>query len=270
MKMYPIISEFLELYIRKPSTNLDWEFVTGASGMSEEEINNAFRQWSGMNAEEFINVLQQRQRDFARRNAPRDLFTDIYGDAAEPSQKECRNIIRWTSVEGEKPSNEGKHYYQKIESPFGDAVVVASDKGICSIHFIANFEKTGEFIGKNFSHLNCVNQANIWTEKAEIAMNNVFSQHELVFDVQATEFQKKVWGLLCEIPAGALKSYSELGSDPGSASAARAIGNAVGSNPVAVLIPCHRVLRNTGEIGNFRWGTLRKHALIGWEAVNRI
>ena len=85
--------------------------------------------------------------------------------------------------------------------------------------------------------------------------------------LKATAFQLKVWESLLKIPLGQLSSYGEIAAEIGQPKAGRAVGTAIGSNPVAFLIPCHRVIRATGIIGGYKWGALRKTAIIGWEGA---
>jgi AraC family transcriptional regulator of adaptative response/methylated-DNA-[protein]-cysteine methyltransferase len=88
--------------------------------------------------------------------------------------------------------------------------------------------------------------------------------------VRETEFQLRVWRALLTVPPGALISYGRLAELSGVARAPRAVGTAVGVNPLAYFIPCHRVIRSTGIIGNYRWGATRKRLLIGWEASRTV
>ena len=84
--------------------------------------------------------------------------------------------------------------------------------------------------------------------------------------LKGTAFQIKVWEALLQVPVGGLTTYSELAKRSGNTGASRAVGTAIGNNPVAFLIPCHRVIKATGEIGQYHWGSVRKNAIIGWEA----
>jgi AraC family transcriptional regulator of adaptative response/methylated-DNA-[protein]-cysteine methyltransferase len=86
--------------------------------------------------------------------------------------------------------------------------------------------------------------------------------------VRGTNFQVSVWEALLHIPAGQLRSYSQIATALGRPGAARAVAGAVASNPIAYLIPCHRVIRSLGEIGGYRWGDTRKRLIIGWEAAH--
>jgi AraC family transcriptional regulator of adaptative response/methylated-DNA-[protein]-cysteine methyltransferase len=90
---------------------------------------------------------------------------------------------------------------------------------------------------------------------------------EIKLHLKGTEFQLKVWDALLKIPAGQISTYGRIGKGINMPSASRAIGTAIGANPVAYLIPCHRVLQSTGDIGGYHWGPTRKAAMIGWEAA---
>jgi AraC family transcriptional regulator of adaptative response/methylated-DNA-[protein]-cysteine methyltransferase len=84
--------------------------------------------------------------------------------------------------------------------------------------------------------------------------------------LRGTNFQLKVWEALLDVPAGGVTTYEQVAAQIGKPKALRAVGTAVGHNPIAVLIPCHRVIRKMGEFGNYRYGPARKKALLGWEA----
>jgi AraC family transcriptional regulator of adaptative response/methylated-DNA-[protein]-cysteine methyltransferase len=90
---------------------------------------------------------------------------------------------------------------------------------------------------------------------------------EIKLHLNGTAFQLKVWENLLKIPVGSLSTYGKIAGEMGKPSASRAIGTAIGKNPVAVLIPCHRVVQSSGKIGGFRWGSKRKSAIIAWEAT---
>jgi AraC family transcriptional regulator of adaptative response/methylated-DNA-[protein]-cysteine methyltransferase len=87
--------------------------------------------------------------------------------------------------------------------------------------------------------------------------------------LSGTNFQIKVWEALLKIPAGAVASYEDIATRLGMPKASRAVGNAVAQNPIAYMIPCHRVVRKLGEFGNYRWGAARKKAILGWEMARR-
>ena len=90
---------------------------------------------------------------------------------------------------------------------------------------------------------------------------------EIKLHLKGTDFQLKVWETLLKIPVGGLTTYGDIAVGINNPRACRAVGTAVGENPVAFLIPCHRVIRSSGELGNYHWGEIRKTAIIGWEAA---
>jgi AraC family transcriptional regulator of adaptative response/methylated-DNA-[protein]-cysteine methyltransferase len=155
-------------------------------------------------------------------------------------------------------------------TPFGEAMLASTDKGICALYFAAedsreevlarlreewqnarivpDQEGTGRFIGRIF---------------AGGASN---AEAPLTLYLRGTNFQVKVWEALLSIPPGRLATYEDVARKIGDPAATRAVGSAVGRNPIAYIIPCHRVIRKTGELGGYHWGTGRKRLILAWEA----
>jgi AraC family transcriptional regulator of adaptative response/methylated-DNA-[protein]-cysteine methyltransferase len=153
-------------------------------------------------------------------------------------------------------------------TPFGKCLIATTERGICHLGFVQTSE--GDAID---------NLVADWKEARMIEdYRSTGSLVEPIFDLQfstrikpltlhlrGTNFQLKVWEALLDIPAGAVTTYEGIASRIGKPSALRAVGAAVGHNPIAVLIPCHRVIRKVGDFGNYRYGTLRKKALLARE-----
>ncbi len=156
-------------------------------------------------------------------------------------------------------------------SPFGDCFIAITGKGICTLSFPA-----GRGIGEAIGQLR-----NDWQEAKRIEdAKTTGDTMERIFDspprgdaiplhafVKGTNFQVKVWEALVRIPPGFAVSYEDVAARIGDPKAVRAVGTAVGRNPVALLIPCHRVIRKTGAFGNYGGGTARKKAILAWEAA---
>jgi AraC family transcriptional regulator, regulatory protein of adaptative response / methylated-DNA-[protein]-cysteine methyltransferase len=155
-------------------------------------------------------------------------------------------------------------------TPFGACLLALTARGICSLTFQ---EKTDH--ANALADLKTKWPRAVFQEDMAIT-SNVIGQ---IFDpkadrtkpfhllVRGTNFQIKVWEALLKIPAGQVADYGSIARQIGAPGAVRAVGTACGSNPVALLIPCHRVLQRTGGIGGYRWGTSRKRAILGWEAA---
>lgn len=161
--------------------------------------------------------------------------------------------------------------YAVQASPFGDVFIAVTPRGICKLVFIDD--------SRVETHISALQ--NLWPQAS--VNENIRSTAPLVqamfgaqgkldrplsLYVSGTNFQISVWKALLQIPAGSVASYSQIASAIGKPRAARAVGTANGHNPVAFLIPCHRVIQQSGKIGDYHWGETRKHAMHVWESAN--
>ncbi len=158
------------------------------------------------------------------------------------------------------------------ETHFGRVLIASTGRGICSLSFVDDDNESAmlEALGRQFPNavLTC------GTDAQQQAALRCFGgsgrmQEPVQLHVQGSPFQLKVWESLLRIPSGRLVTYAQIAGELGNPGAARAVGAAIGSNPVAVLIPCHRVIRSCGALGGYRWGLPRKAALIGWESAQQ-
>jgi AraC family transcriptional regulator of adaptative response/methylated-DNA-[protein]-cysteine methyltransferase len=157
--------------------------------------------------------------------------------------------------------------YGFYTSPFGGCLLAVSERGLCHLAF------TPQGADAVMSRL-----ANVWPEadlRRDDALIEPFAKAvftpdgsaAMPLDLRGTPFQRKVWQALLNIPHGEVTTYGDLASAIGQPTAARAVGTAVGDNPVAVLVPCHRVVRRDGSIGGYAYGTDLKSALLRWEGA---
>ncbi len=165
--------------------------------------------------------------------------------------------------------NGGEHLlidYTFTETFFGKIIIAATSKGVCKIDFIEDHS------------LAINNLKQIWpnallkenTNKHHQSVTNFFKQDwndlpQIKLHLKGTPFQLKVWEALLKIPSGELSTYSTVAGIIKSPKAFRAVGTAIGDNPIAYLMPCHRVIKSTGIIGEYHWGSIRKTSMIGWE-----
>ncbi|WP_225875290.1 methylated-DNA--[protein]-cysteine S-methyltransferase [[Limnothrix rosea] IAM M-220] len=160
--------------------------------------------------------------------------------------------------------------YGLYRSPFGDCLITITEKSICGLYF---FETNDLAIAADFLRTE-------WGKNTELhhtpeAIQNLgdrlFSRnatsdpHNFNIYLKGTDFQLRVWQALLNIPYGQTSTYQNLAATIGQPKAMRAVGNAVGRNPVSYVVPCHRILRTSGEIGGYRWGVERKIAMLDWE-----
>ncbi|MDH5380466.1 MAG: methylated-DNA--[protein]-cysteine S-methyltransferase, partial [Cyclobacteriaceae bacterium] len=178
------------------------------------------------------------------------------------------------TIEGMTPAeykNGGRELsitYSFEKSPFGEILIASTQKGICHLVFTDGYQNPLDTLLETFPYARFKEGSDTHQEKAR----SLFSPKGNTVDtldlhVKGTGFQLKVWEALLKIPEGKLSSYGHLAKQIGKPKASRAVGTAIGSNPVAYLIPCHRVIQSGGGIGGYRWGENRKWAMIGRECA---
>jgi AraC family transcriptional regulator of adaptative response/methylated-DNA-[protein]-cysteine methyltransferase len=154
--------------------------------------------------------------------------------------------------------------YAFAPTPFGEVLVAATAKGVCFMAFADERAQALADLAAEYAAAERVQQASPLHARA-LAVFGGGTPDTVPLHLKGTPFQLKVWQALLQIPSGCLKSYGSIAAAIGQTNAARAVGSAVGSNPVAVLIPCHRVIRESGIIGGYRWQRGRKMALLAKE-----
>jgi AraC family transcriptional regulator of adaptative response/methylated-DNA-[protein]-cysteine methyltransferase len=156
-------------------------------------------------------------------------------------------------------------------SPFGDCLAARSLRGLCHLSFVDGDRKAAweelKRLWPNARWERSDSAAKTWLAGVFARPGRKMARRPLTLFVKGTDFQLRVWRALLRIPSGRLTTYGRLAEAMGAAKAARAVGSAVGSNELAWLIPCHRVIRQTGATGEYRWGAERKTAMLAWEAA---
>lgn len=262
--------EFLTDNFRQQPTLAD---VADQANLSEYHFQRLFSDWAGVSPKKFLQYLTL---DFAKERLRTGLTLAEAADEAGLSGTGRLHDL-FVVLEGVTPgqfkqAGEGLTIrYAVFESPFGPYLLGMIGDKICKLEFLDEAEPTDQLsIASRFSFE--------WPEARLTAdavalrplADTIFTETErkpLRVLVKASPFQLKVWEALLRIPEGQVVSYDQIAAAIGMPSASRAVGTAIGSNPVGYLIPCHRVIRKTGLFGNYRWGTTRKTALLGWEAA---
>ena len=162
-------------------------------------------------------------------------------------------------------------YYSAAVTPFGNVLIASTAKGICHISFTDESSVHPEAdIRLRFPAATLEQKTDLLQQQALRLFYDDWSDlGKIKLHLKGTPFQIKVWNALLRIPAGSLRSYLHIAGELGDPKASRAVGTAIGSNPVAFLIPCHRVITSSGNPGGYHWGVDRKTAIIGWEAARR-
>ena len=163
--------------------------------------------------------------------------------------------------------------YTTVDSPLGQLLVAATPQGICAVkigdhHKDLEDELRGEFPGAELHQDNPA--LGEWVTAIVEHLSGKLPSLDLPLDVRATAFQRQVWEYLRTIPYGETRTYQQIATELGQPGAARAVGRACATNPVAVVVPCHRVVRRDGNLGGYRWGLHRKKALLAQERAQEL
>ena len=264
------ISFFKENFKAQPKLDEVAEHVH----LSPFHFQRMFQQWAGVTPKQFLQYLSVEHAKEILKTTGASLFDAAFETGLSGTGRLHDLFIK---VEGMTPGeykNGGASLhinYTFADTPFGMVIVASTPKGICHMAFAYEGEE------KALGQLKAIFPNARYDQIVDIVQQNalfVFTQDwskldEIKLHLKGTDFQIKVWETLLEVPAGALVSYSDLAKRSGHEGAPRAVGTAIGKNPVAFLIPCHRVIRATGEIGQYHWGATRKNAIIGWEAARK-
>lgn len=248
------------------------ETIAGHVHMSPAHFQRMFQEWAGISPKNFLQYLNV---EYAKRIL-KQTHASLFDTACEVGLSGTGRLHDlFVNIEGMTPGeykNGGQALrinYSFAETPFGQVMVASTDKGICHLAFVDEGEE--EALGSlkqlfpNAAYTQCPDRKQ---EDALSVFNRDWSKpDEIKLHLKGTSFQLKVWETLLKIPAGGLTTYADLATKSGHEGACRAVGTAIGRNPVAFLIPCHRVIKATGDIGNYHWGKVRKEAIIGWEAA---
>jgi AraC family transcriptional regulator of adaptative response/methylated-DNA-[protein]-cysteine methyltransferase len=241
--------------------------------LSEYHFQRLFTQWAGISPKRFLQFLtvEHAKRQLAESKAV--LAAALEAGLSGPGRLHDLFVSVEAVTPGEfKSRGAGIEVgYGFHETPFGLCLLGLTERGVCWLSFVQGDDKEGALreLSEHWSGARIAEQ----TEATASVANQVFGnlngepKSSLSLLLMGTNFQLKVWQALLKVPAGALVSYKTVGGLIGAPRAERAIGSAVGSNAIAYLIPCHRVIRESGVLGGYRWGESRKQALIGWEAV---
>ena len=237
--------------------------------LSPFHFQRLFKKWAGVSPKKFLQYISI---SHAKKLLEQDATLEAASFEAGLSGTGRLHDL-FIHIEGMTPGeykNDGQNLqmlYSFSETPFGTILIASTPKGICHLSFIDNKKKALDELRSKWKNAS-------FREGIDSQQKNVFSVFiegkedlkKIQLHLKGTDFQLKVWEDLLKIPAGHVSSYKTVAAQIHQPAAIRAVGSAVGDNPVAFLIPCHRVIRSTGLIGDYHWGSVRKTAILGWES----
>ncbi|MCR2747696.1 methylated-DNA--[protein]-cysteine S-methyltransferase [Limnobacter parvus] len=240
-------------------------------GMSPSHLQRVFKEWAGISPKQFFQCLQ---KDHARKlllAGNSSLNTTM--EMGYPSSSKLHQLmVKFEALTPGEIKRQGEGITFRIgrgSSPFGEVFVCLTSKGINSLEFQTESLGYLEWL-KGLSQIYPKAQFQESDREVQTIIDITFHEIEmptgaLSLQVHGTAFQLQVWQALLHLPHGQLTSYQQLANAIGKPSASRAVGSAVAKNPIAFLIPCHRVIKATGDLGQYRWNSERKKALHIWE-----
>jgi len=268
---YNRIAEAID-YIKanfKDQPNLDE--VAEKVHLSPFHFQRLFSEWAGTSPKKF---LQYTSLEHAKKLLKENLAT-ISETAYETGLSGTSRLHDlFVNIEGMTPAeykNGGKNLqinFSFAESPFGNIIVASTQKGVCFMAFAEDEKRGFEDLKHKFPNAAFSRKLDLAQQNALFIFQNDWSKlSEIKLHLKGTDFQLKVWETLLKIPMGQLSTYGSIAQKIEKPNASRAVGTAIGSNPVAFLIPCHRVIQSSGIFGGYMWGNTRKTAIIGWEGA---
>jgi AraC family transcriptional regulator, regulatory protein of adaptative response / methylated-DNA-[protein]-cysteine methyltransferase len=243
-------------------------------GLSPSHFHRLFSEWAGITPKDFLQSLSLGQVKRLLRNGGNVLDTALAAGFSGPGRLHDLCVTLESASPGElKSGGEGWTIsFGFAETPFGECSLGQGPRGICHLAFVDghNCTEAQAALREAWPKAKLVRDDQATTQLAATVFRRA-EAHEagsrLRAFVRGSAFQVRVWNALLRVPPGSLVTYGRLAAAIGQPAAARAVGSAVGSNPLAYLIPCHRVIRETGVIGDYHWGRERKQAMIAWEAM---
>jgi AraC family transcriptional regulator of adaptative response/methylated-DNA-[protein]-cysteine methyltransferase len=245
------------------------EDVAATIGLSEFHFQKLFTRWAGVSPKRFLQFLTKTgAKELLARS---ENLLDTTHQLGLSSLGRLHDLFVTTEAvsPGEfKSRGEGVTIrYGLHASPFGKCLIAVTDRGICHLGFVETSEGNAiDNLVADWQNAQLIED----NQTTAPLVDSIFDPHargKINLHVRGTNFQLKVWEALLQIPAGAVTTYEGLAERIGQPTASRAVGTAVGHNPIAVLIPCHRVIRKVGEFGNYRYGAPRKKALLAYESI---
>ncbi len=259
-------------YIRqnfKDQPNLDE--VAEKIHVSPFHFQRLFTEWAGVSPKKFLQYISVQYAKQLLKNKQATLFDAAFETGLSGTGRLHDLFIK---IEGMTPGefkNGGENLsinYSYAESPFGNILVASTNKGICYMAFAENEAAAFTTMIQHFPNAKFKQITDLIQQNALYIFTHSWSKpHQIKLHLKGTDFQLKVWETLLKIPMGQLSTYGNIATAIENPNASRAVGTAIGSNPVAFLIPCHRVIQSTGMVGGYMWGSTRKTAIIGWEGA---
>jgi len=270
-RQYQLVSETIQWVAEHQSTQPNLQTLSSEMGISPHHLQRTFQAWAGVSPKQFLKSLTRNAALDRLKKGSSVLDAAFEAGLSGPGRLHDLMISTDALTPGEiRKHGEGVELdYGFGETLFGKALIAWTRRGVNFLGFCEEngAESTLLSLQKQWSSARFREDPGA----AQCWLNDIFSgsnDKPIELWLRGSPFQLQVWEALLEIPEGTHTTYGRLASRIGRPGAARAVGTAIGNNPVAWIIPCHRVIRQMGDMGGYRWGGFTKRAMIGYEAAS--
>ena len=260
-----------ERFLQKPAL----KEIAGKVHLSEYHFDRLFKRWAGTSPQRFLHFLT---KEHAKRllEESRDLLDVAYTSGLSSPGRLHDLFVTYEAVSPGEFKNKGEGLTIRFgfhPTPFGECMIAVTERGICGLEFLSAGEQDAALkrLRSRWPEAEIVEDTGTTRTFSEkiFKHQNMKGSPPIHLLLRGTNFQIKVWEALLRIAPGRVTSYEGIAQLVGKPHASRAVGNALGQNPIAYLIPCHRVILESGALGNYRWGPARKKAMLGWEMLTK-
>lgn len=273
MSDYDRVARAIDFIARRAGEQPSLSEVAAHVHLSPFHFQRLFARWAGVTPKRFLQLLTVEHAKMLLASSELPLLDVAHATGLSGPSRLHDHFVRLEAVTPAEYRAAGAGVtirYGFAESPFGELFAASTSRGVCRLAFVDT--RTRSPVSGLARDWPAASLREDDAEAQRIASHLFTRQGKgsepLSLHVRGTNFQISVWRALLEIPAGCLASYRDVACAVGRPAAARAVGRAVGANPAAFAIPCHRVIRATGDLGAYRWGATRKRAIQAWEAVS--
>lgn len=265
---YEVVANAIAYLRTHASTQPSLQELASSLGLSEFHLQRIFTEWAGISPKRFLQYVTKEHAKQALRNSSDVLSAALDAGLSGAGRLHDLMVSCEAMTPGEiRMQGDGLEIrFGSAPTPFGDALVGWTARGICYFEFCDEAKTDVSSLKAHWPNAMLVPDQSGAADLVARIFPKVPGRGQLHLVLRGTNFQIKVWEALVRIKPGQVVSYGQLANMMGSPQAARAVGSALAANTIGYLIPCHRVIRESGEIGDYRWGDDRKIALLAWEA----
>ncbi len=247
------------------------EEIAGHLHLSPFHFQRLFSQWAGVTPKKYLQILtvDRAKQLLAQSKSLLDVSDSVGLSSSSRLHDHFVQLEAASPGEYKAGGADMEIQYSVADSPFGDVFIAVTPRGICKLSFLSNnIDQHIVDLHGQWPNARLIKQISETTKIVEALFAGEQNINEpLSLYVRGTNFQVNVWRALLQIEPGCINSYGQVATAVGRPKASRAVGTAIGSNPVGFFIPCHRVLQQNGKIGGYLWGETRKHAIHAWESA---